>query len=120
MSHQADESSTSPSTAETDPTKMILGYFGNEFPHDDLKDTFRRLFGQSKDRRYPALARFIHEATLAVRKEIRSLPDTQRALFPPFGTVFHLADFPELRSGPLGGAVDGLLLCAVQIATFIG
>ncbi|KAK8858989.1 polyketide synthase [Apiospora arundinis] len=121
-SQQADESSTSPSTSGSlvEPSKMILGYFGNEFPHDDLRDTFRRLYGQSKDRRHPALATFIHEATLAVRTEVRSLPDAQRALFPPFETLFSLADFHDLRSGPLAGAVDGLLLCAVQIATFIG
>jgi monodictyphenone polyketide synthase len=99
---------------------MKIGYFGNEFPHDDLKDLFRRLWNHSKDRQHRLLAAFIHEATLAVREEVRLLPSALRALVPPFETIFNLADHPELRSGSLGGAVDGLLLCAVQLAAFIG
>ncbi|KAK3680667.1 polyketide synthase [Podospora appendiculata] len=99
---------------------MKLGYFGNEFPHDDLTGLFRRLYAHSKDRRHPSLANFIQEATLAVREEVRLLPATLRALVPPFETIFNLADHAELRSGPLGGSVDGMLLCAVQLATFIG
>jgi hypothetical protein len=113
---------TTPSTTESlvETSKMKLGYFGNEFPHDDLNHLFRRLYDHSKDRRHPSLARFIHEASLAVRDEVRLLPATLRALIPPFETIFNLADYVELRSGPLGGSVDGMLLCAVQLATFIG
>ncbi|KAK3382227.1 putative polyketide synthase [Lasiosphaeria ovina] len=117
-----DASSSPSSTAESlvETGKLKLGYFSNEFPHDDLKDLFRRLFAHSKDSRHTLLASFVREATLAVREEVRLLPATLRALVPPFESVFSLADHAELRSGPLGGSIDGLLLCAVQLAAFIG
>jgi hypothetical protein len=72
------------SDSSLEPAKMRLGYFSNEFPHDDLKDLLRRLRNHSKDVRYTIL------------------------------------DQTTLRNGPLGGAVDGMLLCAVQLATLIG
>ena len=99
---------------------MRLGYFSNEFPHDDLKDLLRHLHVHGKDIRYPTLARFIHEATLAIQEEVRLLPATLRMLVPSFETVFNLADHSALRNGSLGGAVDGMLLCAVQLAALIG
>ncbi|KAI9667461.1 MAG: Type I Iterative PKS [Bathelium mastoideum] len=113
---------TPPSTSDysLEPGTMKIGYFSNEFPHDDLKDLLRRLHVHSKDTRYIILAKFVHEATLAIREEVHALPAISRALVPPFETVFNLADHPELRNGPLGGAVDGMLLCAVQLATLIG
>ncbi|KAF2111953.1 putative polyketide synthase [Lophiotrema nucula] len=101
-------------------TKIRVGYFSNEFPHDDLKDLLRRLHVHSKDKRHPTLAKFIHEATSVIREEVRFLPSTLRALVSPFETIFNLADQDGLRGGPLGGAVDGVLLCAVQLATLIG
>lgn len=101
-------------------SKMKVGYFSNEFPHDDLKDLLRRLHVHSKDLRYTILARFIREATLAIRDEIRLLPAHLRALVPPIETIFNFADHAALRNGPLGGAIDGVLLCAVQLATLIG
>ena len=99
---------------------MRLGYFSNEFPHDDLKDLLRHLHVHGKDIRYSTLARFIHQATLAIQEEVRLLPATLRILVPSFETVFNLADHSALRNGPLGGAVDGMLLCAVQLAALIG
>lgn len=116
------DSSRTPSTGESlvDVTKMKLVYFGNEFPRDDLQDLFRRLYHQSQDRNHPILARFIQEATLAVRDEVRSLPATLKSLVPSFDTIFDLADHPDLRKSPLGGSVDGMLLCAVQLAALIG
>jgi Starter unit:ACP transacylase in aflatoxin biosynthesis len=120
-SRNAEQASTPSTTGSlVEPDKMKLGYFSNEFPHDDLKDLFRRLYSHSKDRRHAGLARFIHEATLAVRDEVRLLPATLNTLVPPFETIFDLADHAELRSGPLGGSVEGMLLCALQLATFIG
>ena len=103
-----------------EPAKMRLVYFSNEFPHDDLKDLLRHLHVHGKDIRYPTLAKFIHQATLAIHEEVRLLPATLRMLVPSFETVFNLADHSALRNGPLGGAVDGMLLCAVQLATLIG
>ena len=113
-------STTSESVQVVEATKMKVGYFGNEFPRDDLKDVFRRLFQHSKDRKHPTMARFLEEATLAIKDEVRQLPGPLRMLVPPFETVFNLVDHAELRRGPLGGSVDGMLLCALQIASFIG
>lgn len=99
---------------------MSLVYFSNEFPRDDLKDVFRLLYSHSKDRQHPLLASFIQEATLAVRDEVRQLPAKLRYLVPPFETIFSLADHSDLRRSALGGSIDGILLCAFQLATFIG
>ncbi|KAL5316080.1 hypothetical protein ACEPPN_016957 [Leptodophora sp. 'Broadleaf-Isolate-01'] len=101
-------------------SKMKVGYFSNEFPHDDLRDLLRRLLVHSKDSRYTTLARFIAEATSAIREEVRLLPASLRKLVQPFETVFNFADRNTLRNGPLGGAIDGVLLCALQIGTLIG
>lgn len=108
------------SVLEADYTKMKLVYFGNEFPHDDLGGLLRELHTHSKDRRHPILAQFLDEATLAIREEVRQLPVTLRDLVPPFETIVNLADFTELRKGPLSGSVDGVLLSLVQLGTFIG
>ncbi|KAL4935846.1 hypothetical protein BDV06DRAFT_233897 [Aspergillus oleicola] len=111
---------TPQSGSQAEYSKMKLLYFSNEFPKDDLQGLFRRLYNHSKDRRYPILARFIDEATLAVRDEVRQLPSTVKALVPAFETVLNLADYPELRKGPLGGSMDGVLLCVLEVATLIG
>ena len=99
---------------------MKVVYFSNEFPHDDLQDLFRRLYTHSKDRGHPVLARFIDEATLTIRDEVRRLPAALQGLIPPFETVLDFADHPELRRGPLSGSVEGILLCVVELATLIG
>ena len=99
---------------------MRLAYFSNEFPRDDLKGLFRHLLVHSKDTRYSTLARFINQATLAIHEEVRLLPVTLKTLVPPFETIFSLADHSALRNGPLGGAVEGMLLCVVQLAAIIG
>lgn len=103
-----------------DYTKMKLVYFGNEFPHDELGGLLRELHMHNRDRRYPILAQFLDEATLAIRDEVRQLPSTLRALVPPFETVVDLADLVDLRKGPLSGTVDGILLSVVELGTFIG
>ena len=99
---------------------MKLTYFSNEFPHDDLQNVFRELHRHSKDRRYPVLARFLDEATLAIRDEIRQLPTALRALIPPFENILKFADFAELRTGQLCGSVEGILLCTLQLGALIG
>jgi monodictyphenone polyketide synthase len=120
--HSSTPTTTTTSTIESliEPEKMQLIYFSNEFPHDDLKDLLRRLYSYSKDRRYPVLATFIRETTIAIREEVRSLPSALRALVPPFETIFNLVDHADLRKGPLRESVNGVLLCAVQLATLIG
>nr|A0A411PQP9.1 RecName: Full=Atrochrysone carboxylic acid synthase Agnpks1; Short=ACAS; AltName: Full=Agnestins biosynthesis cluster protein pks1; AltName: Full=Non-reducing polyketide synthase Agnpks1 [Paecilomyces divaricatus]QBG38888.1 nr-PKS [Paecilomyces divaricatus] len=100
-------------------SKMKLIYFSNEFPPDDLHTLFRELHNHSKDRRHPILARFLEEATLAVREEVRRLPAHLRALIPPFESIWNFADFADLRKGQLCGSIDGILLCSVELGTLI-
>ncbi|KAL4887524.1 hypothetical protein BJY04DRAFT_225501 [Aspergillus karnatakaensis] len=111
---------TPESDSQAEDLKMKLLYFSNEFPKDDLQSIFRRLHNHSKDRRHAILARFLDDATLAVRDEVRLLPAAVKALVPAFETVLNLADYPELRNSPLGGSVDGVILCVLEIATLIG
>lgn len=100
--------------------KMKLLYFSNEFPHDELQNLFRELHQHSKNRRHPILARFLEEATLAIREEVRQLPTALKALIPPFETILNFSDFADLRKGQLCGSIDGILLCTVELATLIG
>ena len=111
---------TTSSDPDWDSPKMELLYFSNEFPKDDLQDLLRRLHNHSKDKRHTALAQFINEATWAVKDEIRRLPTELKQLIPPFGTVLSWAENTELREGPICGAVDGVLLVVLQLATYIG
>jgi monodictyphenone polyketide synthase len=122
MSSQSDNNiNFTPSTgSQGDFGRLRLAYFSNEFPHDNLHHLLRRLWNHSKDRSHPLLATFIAEATLAVREEIRRLPTELKSLLPAFQTIFEFADYPELRRGQLSGSIDGVLLSAVELATFIG
>ncbi|UKZ94771.1 Type I Iterative PKS [Trichoderma asperellum] len=113
-------SSDSTSASLIHSRELKLGFFSNEYPHDDRKTLLRRLLAHSKDKQYPNLARFIHEATVAVREEARQLPAPLRELIPHFDCIFDLADDAKLISGPFASSIDELLLCAVQLATFIG
>ncbi|KAF2201576.1 ketoacyl-synt-domain-containing protein [Delitschia confertaspora ATCC 74209] len=100
--------------------KMTHLYFSNEFPHDDIHSLLRALHNHSKSRAHPILAQFIVEATLAIRDEIRRLPNHLRKLVPAFGSILDFAEFTDLRKGPLCGSIDGVLLCAVELGAFIG
>lgn len=99
---------------------MRVLYFSNEFPHDDLEDLLRRLHVHSKNSQYPNLSRFIHKATLAVRHEVRLLPNPLRKMVPHFESILDFVNQATLRSGPLGASIDGVLLCAVQLGCLIG
>lgn len=98
---------------------MKLVYFSNEFPRDDLQSSFHELHKRSKDRRYPILAQFLDEATLAIREEVRQLPTSLRKLILPFESILNFADFTSLRKGVLCGSIDGILLCTLEIGTLI-
>lgn len=111
---------TPSSNSDENSTKMKLVYFSNEFPYDDLQDLFRKLHQHGKDRRHPILARFLEDATLAIREEVRHLPAALKALVPPFETILNFANFADLRKGPLCGSIDGILLCTVELGTYIG
>ncbi|KAL4995984.1 hypothetical protein BDV10DRAFT_202678 [Aspergillus recurvatus] len=111
---------TPSSSSQEHSLRMRLAYFSNEFPPDSLSSICRRLHVRSKDRRYQILARFLQDATLAIREEVRQLPPALKGLIPPFDSVLTFVEHPDLRRGPLGGSIDGVLLCAVQLGTFIG
>lgn len=109
-----------PSDTQSDSNAMRLLYFSNEFPHDDLQGVLRNIHRHSTDRQHPILARFLDEATLAIREELRQLPAVLRDLFPPFETVLNLADFADLRKSRLCGSIDGVLLCTLELGLLIG
>jgi len=107
------------SDSQSESSKMKIIYFSNEFPHD-LQGLFRQLHNYSKDRRYPVLASFLDEATLALRDEVRQLPTSLRTLIPPFETILNFVDYEELQKGPLSGSIEGVLLCVVELSALIG
>ena len=111
---------TTGSNSDGEASEMEIVYFSNEFPRDDLQDLFRGLHNHSKDNRHSILAHFIAQTTLAVKDEVRRLPTELKQLIPPFTTILSWAENAELREGLICGAVDGVLLVVIQLATYIG
>ncbi|EED13801.1 polyketide synthase, putative [Talaromyces stipitatus ATCC 10500] len=103
---------TTTSDSDLDSRKMKLVYFSNEFPRDDLQNF--------NDKHHSHLAQFICEATWAIKEEARNLPTELKKLIPPFKTLVSWSENTEIREGLICGAVDGVLLVVVQIATYIG
>lgn len=108
------------SDSDADSPNMELIYFSNEFPREDLQDLFRRLHNHSKDKNQSILAHFIQEATWVIKDEIRRLPTELKQLIPPFETILSWVENTELRESLICGAVDGVLLIVIQLATYIG
>lgn len=98
---------------------MEVVYFSNEFPKDDLSEIFRHLHNQSKTIEHEVLARFLRDATRAVKNEIEKLPSNLKNQIPTFETLISWVEKKELREGELCGAVDGVLLILVQLAVYI-
>ncbi|KAL8708708.1 MAG: hypothetical protein Q9220_006433 [cf. Caloplaca sp. 1 TL-2023] len=111
---------TPSSNSSRDGSKMKLVHFSNEFPNDDLRELYRRIQVHSKGKDHLLLATFLDEATSAIRDEVQGLSRSLKDLIPPFESILNFADYASLRQGPLGGSVEGLLLCVLEIATFIG
>ncbi|AEO66245.1 polyketide synthase [Thermothielavioides terrestris NRRL 8126] len=109
---------TGTSSPQQPSTKVA--FFGTDFPNDDVLQLLRKLHICTQDRRYPVVTRFIDEVNRAIRDEVRQLPGELRSLMPHFQSVLHLWEDTKLRQGPLGGSVDGTLLCVLQLASFIG
>lgn len=99
---------------------MKIVHFSNEFPYDDQQTLFREILRHSKDRSHPILAQFLEEATRAIREEVRLLPSALKTLIPPFETILDFVDFSDLRKSHLSGSIDGIILCVIQMGTFIG
>ncbi|KAF2209148.1 hypothetical protein CERZMDRAFT_87124 [Cercospora zeae-maydis SCOH1-5] len=96
-----------------------LIYFSNEFPPDDIATVLRNIRLLAKDRRHPILELFLVKATEAIRKEIQMLPGEVREAFPAFSCITSLWHEHNLREGALSGAIDGALLCVVQLGIYI-
>lgn len=109
---------TIPSSSTTATSKLL--FFSNEFPNDDLRDLFRRIHSHSKTQRFRLLATFLDASADAVRHEVAALPLHLKTLVPPFKSVLSLADDPDFRKGPVGGALESALLCVLEMSMFIG
>ncbi|GKT49751.1 non-reducing polyketide synthase nscA [Colletotrichum spaethianum] len=109
-----------PSTEGLSDFTSRLLFFSNEFPNDDLRDLFRRLHTHSKGQRFRLLATFLDACGDVVRDEVAALPLHLKKLVPPFKSVLSLADDPDFRQGPVGGALESALLCVLEIGMFIG
>lgn len=99
-------------------TKVV--FFSNEFPSDDLRDLFRRLQRQSKDKRYRYLAMFLDECIDVVKEEARSLPQHVQSLIPNFSSILTLVEHGDFRQGPLGAAMESVILCVLELGMLIG
>ncbi len=99
---------------------MKVFCFTSDFSPDDMKDILRQLRKHSKDRRHVILARFVDDATLAIREEVQRLPSTLKALVPPFETILDLDNHSELRVGSLANPIYNAITCVLELATFIG
>lgn len=108
-----------PSTDQQVARRTRVIYFSNEFPNDDLERLLRRLHLLSKDKQYPILARFLDNATKAVREEVRNLTTELKDLVPAFESIMSFAGESELRKGRLRASIDGILHCFLQLATYI-
>lgn len=101
------------------PPKLV--FFSHEFPCDDLQELFRCLHRHSKEKSFPLLAAFLEECTTVLMEEALKLPHSVADLLGPFQTLLALvARLGKLRKGPLGGAMDGALLCILEIGMLIG
>jgi hypothetical protein len=97
---------------------MKLVHFSNQLPPDSAA-LFGSLRTRSKTNDGALVRIFLHEASKALREEIRRLSPEIRSLFPPFENILDLAEAHSLRHGSLGEAIDGVLLCVLHLGLFI-
>ena len=99
--------------------KARIVHFSNELPNDSLVDVMRHLHIKSKGRKHALLALFLEGAVTALREEVRELERALKDLVRPFEVLSQLAEDAELRRGPLGESIEGMLLCVVEIGTLL-
>ncbi|KAB5566229.1 hypothetical protein GE09DRAFT_730960 [Coniochaeta sp. 2T2.1] len=116
-----------PSTASTMSSSLVKDFethvifCGNEFPSDDLQSVFGCLQRHSRDKKFPFLNVFLTECVEMVKREVALFPQELRETLPPFQNVVALATyFAGNRHAPLAGALDGSLLCMLQVGMLIG
>ncbi|RMZ83227.1 hypothetical protein DV738_g1192, partial [Chaetothyriales sp. CBS 135597] len=105
---------------EQDQDSVHVIFFGNELPSDDLKDLFRRLTRHCKDRRFRLLAGFVEESSAILKEEIANLPEPLRCQVPHFHSVLTLPEHGDFRDGPLGAAMESVILTVLQLSLLIG
>lgn len=96
-----------------------LVYFSNQLPWDHLGTHLRRLQALSKDRRHAILKAFFDEATYVLHGEVAQLPAALQAEIQPFESIVDFGFQSQLRDGQLGGSFEGVLLCLLQLGTYI-
>lgn len=101
-------------------TATRVVFFGNEFPSDDLRHLFRLLQQHSRNRQFPLLSLWVHEATAVVRQELAALPLHLQHQVPYFETVLNLPENGDFRDEGLGAAMEGAFLVVLQVGMFIG
>jgi monodictyphenone polyketide synthase len=111
---------TPPSEDQQRGNHSSLVHFSNEFPNDDLTGRLRRLYSLSKHQRHPILGRFLDDATRTLRQEVGGLHSELSLLVSEFESIINLAADTKLRKGALCTSIDSVLLCVLQLGTFIG
>ena|SRR5579871_3442980 len=100
---------------------MKLVVFSDEHSHDDVRVVSRQLLMHSKVDDHRCLNVFFHRSTVALKEEIRSLPNNIKVLIPSFEHVLDLVHHSvSLRDGPLSEPVERTLLCVIKIGVLIG
>lgn len=100
---------------------MQVAFFSGEHSHDDVQVVARHLLVHSKGDDHRYLHAFLHEATVAVKDEIRALPHALQALVPSFENVLDLfRHAPDLRETSLAEPIERVLLCVIKFGAMIG
>ena len=100
---------------------MQVAFFSGEHSHDDVQAVARHLITHSKTEEHRFLHAFLHEATVAVKDEIRALPHALQGLVPSFENVLELFRFAaDLRETSLAEPIERVLLCVLKFGAMIG
>jgi hypothetical protein len=100
---------------------MKLAFFSGEHSHDDVRAVSRQLLVHAKGDDHRCLFAFLHRSTVALKDEIRSLPQNIQALVPSFEHVLDLVYHSgSLGDGRLVEPVERALLCILKIGALIG
>ncbi|CAG7947122.1 unnamed protein product [Penicillium nalgiovense] len=110
-----------PSTSSEEGVSSRFLLFSHTFPHDRLSDLFESLQRWSRERRLPLLATFLKECTFGLKEEILSMPRQMQDAFPPPQSIMAwVENLEELQKSPAGGALEGALLCVLELGMLIG
>lgn len=115
----SDATSTTGSLVSELSTTLL--FCSNELPKDGIETKLAAIHRRAKDRKFHFLSRFLSECTEVLKAEVAELHPSSRVLLPQFHNVLGLAgNLDDYRDGPLGGALEGALLCVLQIGMIIG